>query len=295
MKLKSQPFTDKGVEAFSCRSDATGDDFAITIGLPHSYEDNPDKSYPALIVLDGATHFSCVNMLARYLVFEIDDVIVIGVDVPAVLDQLALSKRRVRHFTPAMDWPMTDPSGAALKSYLASDTDSSTEIDSFLGGADAFLAFLDEELLSDLRRRYRIDAEDIGIVGNSAGGFFASTLLFREQTPFRRFFISSPAMAYGDGEIFRREAAWADAHKDLRAEVVMGAGALEIDNRYYEGLGKIISGMTRFAGLLGMREYPSLRMTCDVMNDVGHIDSLFPTVARGMRRFYAREHPFTAI
>ena len=295
MKLEPQPFPHKGVEAFSCRSDATGDDFDIMIGLPHTYEDHPDKTYPTLLVLDGATHFSCINMLARYLVFEIEDVIVIGVDVPVGLDQLALSKRRVRHFTPHMHWPETDPSGAALKGYLASDSEGPTEIDAFLGGADAFLAFLVDELLADLKERYRINVDDLGILGNSAGGFFASTLLFREDTPFKRYFISSPAMAYGDGEIFRLEARWAETHDDLNASISMGAGALEIDNRYYEGLGKIVSGMTRFAGVLGMQNYPSLDMTCEVLHGVGHIDSLYPTVARGMRRFYAREHPFTAI
>lgn len=63
--------------------------------------------------------------------------------------------------------------------------------------------------------RYPIDTTQLGLFGISAGGFFASWTIFQANSPFRKYIISSPAMAYGDGEIFRQEARYAAGHKDL--------------------------------------------------------------------------------
>ena len=295
MPLTPRSYPAPHIDAFACASDATGETYDVIVGLPHTYAAQPDRTYPAVIVLDGTFHFACVNTLARYLVHEIEDVIVIGVDLPAEMDYFDREKRRVRQFTPKMDWPMTDPFGEGLKGYLTNDLGDPSRVGDFLGGADAFFSFLCEDLTPTLAERYRIDRADLGLAGNSAAGFFTSTVLFRDDAPFRRYFLSSPAMAYGDGEIFRREGAWVETHNDLDASIVMAAGELEIDNIYYEGRGQIVSGMMRLAGLLTTRNYPNLDLSCHVLEGVGHIDSLYPTLARGMRRFYAREHPFTAI
>ena len=75
----------------------------------------------------------------------------------------------------------------------------------------------------------------------------------------------------------------------------MGAGSLELNSLYFEGRGRIVSGMSALAGALIRRDYPSLTLWSDVYENVDHVDSFFPAAARGMRRFYARTHPFTAI
>ncbi|WP_179957774.1 alpha/beta hydrolase [Exilibacterium tricleocarpae] len=159
----------------------------------------------------------------------------------------------------------------------------------FIGGAPRFLEFISTELLPTLCNRYAIATSDVTLAGNSAAGVFAAYTLFSPDKPFQKYMISSPAMAYGDGEIFRREAHWAKANQDLTAQVYMGAGSRELNNIFYESLGLIVSGMSKLNGVLLARNYASLELFSDVYNDTGHIDSLFSNVAEGLRRLHPKQ------
>lgn len=104
--------------------------------------------------------------------------------------------------------------------------------------------------------KYPIDTSQLGLFGISAGGFFASWVMFQPNSPFRKYLISSPSMAYGDGTVFREEERYAKEHKDLPVSVYLGAGVLEASDPELEGLSRIVSGMSHFAGVLTARRYP---------------------------------------
>lgn len=112
--------------------------------------------------------------------------------------------------------------------------------------------------------------------------------IVRREKPFKKYIISSPAMAYGHGEIFRREAAYAKTHKDLPVGIYFGAGVLEAADPLLEGMGEIVSGMSHLAGVLATRKYPGLKMTIEYHPWMGHTDVMGTSVIRGLRSLYAK-------
>jgi hypothetical protein len=95
-------------------------------------------------------------------------------------------------------------------------------------------------------------------------------------------------MAYGRGEIFRQEAAYAKTHKDLPVGIYFGAGVLEASDPLLEGAGEIVSGMSHLAGVLATRQYPGLKMTIEYHPGMGHTDVMGTSVVRGLRSLYAK-------
>jgi predicted alpha/beta superfamily hydrolase len=156
------------------------------------------------------------------------------------------------------------------------------------GGAGKFLAAIASEMIPRLAARFPIDTAQLGLFGLSAGGFFASWAIFQPNSPFEKYLISSPAMAYGRGEIFRQEAGYAEGHKDLPVEIYLGAGVHEAADPQLEGVGEIVSAMSRFAGLLATRKYPGLELTIEYHPGVGHTDVMGTSAVRGLRTLYGK-------
>lgn len=96
--------------------------------------------------------------------------------------------------------------------------------------------------------KFPIDTSQLGLFGMSAGGFFATWVMFQPDTPFNKYIISSPAMAYGNGEAFRLEADYAKTHKDLAVGLYMSAGGLEATDPLLEVLGEVVSGDVASSG-----------------------------------------------
>jgi predicted alpha/beta superfamily hydrolase len=227
--------------------------------------------------------------MARGLMSQstIEPLFIVSVGTPFELGDSAWVQRRVHEFSPP-DWPMTDPFGAVVFQGVCQRYQPPRPRESCTGGAPRFLEFITNELLPAIVRDHRIDRNRLGLFGVSAGGFFAAYTIFQDRTPFTRYIISSPAMAYGDGEIMRQEERFAAGHQDLSAEVYMASGDLEIDDPFIEGIGRIVSGQARLAAALRGRQYPSLKMYNEIHHGLGHSDSAVMTLARGLRLLYAR-------
>lgn len=288
LKMVTRSFPVRSIDSLSYKSVVMGADYDICVGLPLQYAEHPEKQYPMLVVLDGNDHFSTVNSLARGMLEDIGELIVVGVDIPVELDNGAYQKRRVHQFSPDNQWPMTDAFGAFLKTYIEEVLESSAPIKDCIGGAASFYDFLVSELIPDLYQAYRIDTTDLGLAGNSAAGFFTSYAMLKEESPFGKYIISSPAMAYGDGEIFRIEERWQRSHSDLQAKVYMGAGSRELNSERFSR-SQIVGGMTKLTGQFLLRNYPSLEIQADIYEGIGHVDSLAVTVARGLRYLFKKE------
>jgi predicted alpha/beta superfamily hydrolase len=279
------------VDNWSFRSASLERTYDVSVGLPLSYEAEPEKSWPAIIVLDGNRVFGMALDIARGLSQsgDVEDLFIISIGTPYEEGSEAWTRRRVHEFSPDNEWPLTDPFGKLLKQACEGLFKLST--DECLGGAPEFLSFISGELLPALNEKYRIDHDRLGLFGVSAGGFFASWTLLHEGSPFRYFIISSPAMAYGDGEIMRLEARWAEKHDDLVADVYMAGGMLETNSAFLEGSGKIISGMAELSGMLASRNYPSFSLVTEMHPDLGHSDAAAATLAIGLRRLYGKPPP----
>lgn len=283
MKLQPCTFSMKAVDAFTYDSDIMGLGYDISVALPRSYNASLPVTYPLLLVLDGSLTFAMTSAFVRSMEGELRDAIIVGIDISKEADEGEYLRRRVHQFSPDNNWPMNDGFGAYIQQLFKENFGQFDRQD--IGGAPKFYQFICDELLADLQTMYPIDQTDIGLAGVSAGGFFTCYALFQEVSPFTYFIASSPAMAYGDGEIFRMEQQWSERHNDLKAGLYMGAGSLEIQDGFLEAKGKIVSGMTQLAGALASRNYPHLTMKTDIYEGMGHIDSFYAAVTKGLRRF----------
>ena len=289
--LSAQEFTPRSfpirsVESWSYKSPGMGETYDISVGLPPGYKENPSKSWPLLVVTDGnqvfPIAFDAANSLATQ--GDIDGIIVLSVGVTLEDGDSAWTRRRIYEFSPP-NWDRKDPFGKGVTSYCAGFKSAP---DKCTGGAPKFLDMIVNEVIPRAKAKYRIDSNRLGLYGISAGGFFASWVMFQPNSPFTTYIISSPATAYGDGEALKLEAKYAETHKDLKASIYMASGELEMANPYLEGIGQIVSGMTRLGAMLKSRNYPGLKLVMEIHPGLGHSDSNGATLNRGMRVVYAK-------
>ncbi|MBC7895724.1 MAG: hypothetical protein H7066_09930, partial [Cytophagaceae bacterium] len=194
------------------------------------------------------------------------------------------TRRRVYEFSPP-NWDMKDPFGQAVTGLCKELKFAEGKC---TGGATRFLNAIISELIPMIAAKYPIDRENLGLFGISAGGFFATWAMFQPNVPFKKYLISSPAMAYGDGEAFRLEEKFAKEHKDFPVSIYFGAGVLEVADGQFEGIGRIVSGMSHITGKLASRNYPGLKVLTEYHPGMGHVDVLGTTVARGLRTLYGK-------
>ncbi|MFH5925580.1 alpha/beta hydrolase [Roseomonas xinghualingensis] len=67
------------------------------------------------------------------------------------------------------------------------------------GGADAFLDFIEAELLPELERRFPVDRARLALFGHSFGGLLALHALFTRPGLFRRLVAASPSLWWAGG------------------------------------------------------------------------------------------------
>ena len=279
-------FPIRSVESWSYPSPSMGETYDINVGLPPGYAANPNKSWPLLVVTDGNQVFPVAFDAASNLASQgdIDGVIVLSVGVRLEDGDSVWTRRRVYEFSPP-DWPRQDKFGQLVSGLCAAYK---TPADKCSGGAPKFLDMIVKEVIPRAKAKYRIDMNRLGLYGISAGGFFASWVIFQPNSPFTTYIISSPATAYGDDEALRLEGKYAETHKDLKANIYMASGELEMDHPMFEATGHIVSGMIRLGGMLRSRNYPGLKLVMEVHPGLGHSDAGPSTLNRGMRVVYAK-------
>ena len=283
-QLESRPVPLGQVEAFTFLSPSMGVRFSVSVGLPPGYQAGNGKKYQALISTDGDWAFASVNTAARSLAGVIESPFVISIGTGADEGEALWTQRRIYEFSPP-DWDMKDPFGQLVSKLCA---EMKTEPAKCAGGAPRFLNVIVSELIPLVTAKYPIDPNQLGLFGVSAGGFFASWAIFQPSSPFKKYVISSPAMAYGDGDTFRQEARYAKDHKDLPVGIYLSAGVLEVGDADLEGIGKIVSGTAHLAGVLAGRKYPGLKLVTEFHPGLGHVDVVGTAVVRGLRTLYGK-------
>jgi enterochelin esterase-like enzyme len=156
-----QPTSLLNTEQFSVTSKG-GLEYRLDVSLPPKYSTTTAVRYPALYLLDGNLEFAIAAETQRLVNMEGGpELIIVGIgyqeDDPAVYTE-KYAANRTRDYTPTV--LAEDPQG---------------------GQAQAFLAFLRDELIPMIDRRYRTDPADRGLGGHSLGGLFTTTPLQHES------------------------------------------------------------------------------------------------------------------
>jgi predicted alpha/beta superfamily hydrolase len=158
-------FAQKTTQSFD--SSKLGESREITIGLPASYEKNPTKKYPILILLDGDYLFDPFSGALNYGAYwdDLPEVIIVGI---------SQNKNDER----------TDDSNYDLSNGLP--TEKGAQFFEFIGG----------ELLPYLEKKYRTAPFRI-IAGHNTTAGYLNFFLYKEVPLFNAYISLSPELAPG--------------------------------------------------------------------------------------------------
>ena len=274
--LSVQPWTARGAEAFDLRS-AAGLSYRISVGLPFSYQSG-HRAYPVIYALDADFLFGTMLEMTRMrgMMGEISEVIVVGIGYPLDQDLMTAGARRTFDGSITADWDLELPAAQEAAAVFAA---MGTPLQ--LGGAPQFLDFIVDEVQTLVADRYRVQADDYALFGDSTNGNFATYALFTRPEAFGKYIIGSPGYCYNDFEALRLEERYASTHSDLSATVHLGVGAAETMQFATSGL---VSGTVRMAEALAQRRYPNLQLTCDILEGETHVPALVRVMNRGLDR-----------
>ena len=146
------------------------------INLPESYNNDGGsyKRYPILIVLDGNAHFKSISGMLNYMSSGYNG----NTKVPEMIVVAIQNVNRRRDYTP---------------DKIVTVRENNT------GGGDAFLSFLEDELIPELDKKYRTEPYRI-LFGHSLGGLLATHAYLKEETLFNAFIAVDPSFGAWDEE-----------------------------------------------------------------------------------------------
>ena len=147
------------------------------ISLPSSYsvKQLDYKKYPLLVLLDGHIHFHAVSGMINFRSSGNSD----KREIPEMIVVAIMNVNRERDFTP---------------DKIITKRQNQT------GGGDAFLDFLENELIPKIESTYRTLPYRI-LVGHSLGGLITTYAYLKEKTSFNSFISIDPSFGTWDDQI----------------------------------------------------------------------------------------------
>lgn len=253
------PATLFGTHTHKLTSSVVGQDYAIPVLLPPDYDDTPDKAYPVVYILDADFGFGIVAQATYFLMLggDIPPAIIVGIGWSIrSLDDWNL--QRNRDFIPR------------VVDFLPGSVD---------GGADAFLSFIETELIPFISANYRADTADQTICGHSSSGLFGLYTLLQRPGLFRGIVASSPSVWIIPDVMAQLETSHYESGKSLSAAVYMSFGSLEGDWGVQPG--------EAFYHLLADRHYEGLTIKYEKLDGESHGSALSPGLLRGIRAVFS--------
>ncbi len=249
------PYEVSDTQVWDVADPVSGRDYQVFVALPPSYGDQPQRRYPVLYVTDADYAFPLIKQIGRRLNVErptVEEFILVGLSY-AKGEGGAQSRRR--DYTPTAKGPSTAPA------------------DAIHGRSAAYATYLRDQVLPFVAGRYRTDERRRFFLGHSYGALLGTEILFREPRLFDGYILGSPSYWYDSHHMVGQEKAYAAKHDDLPARIYMYIGEYEEmrpgDPRYAKDVNMVTD--TRNMGVaLRSRNYPSLRLEMEVLNDEDH-------------------------
>jgi len=166
---------------FAIESRAVGESRTINVYTPPTYETSTGAAYPVLYMPDGGLEEDF-----PHIVNTLDSLIALGVIRPVIVVGIENTQRRR---------DLTGPTTVGADSAIAQR----------VGGSEPFRQFIRDELIPEVRRRYRC-TEETSIVGESLAGLFVVETFLLEPGLFRRYIALSPSVWWNDGALVRSAA-----------------------------------------------------------------------------------------
>ncbi len=156
---------------FALDSAETGSRYHIFVRLPEGYADNPEANWPTVYLLDGDSTFPMLAPQHLFLHYDesLSEALIVGI----AYGGFGEVNRRGFDFRPVLE------NGEA-------------------GGASAFLAMLERELIPTIERKFRSDETRRILVGQSRGGSFALYAAVERPSLFYGYVASNPGRDHPD-------------------------------------------------------------------------------------------------
>lgn len=284
-----------GTECMEVCSSVSGREYRIMLATPQSPP--PAAGYPVIYLLDAEMCFGTAVEAVRWQTKPpkgYDPAVVVGIGYPSRLDRVR--ERFLDYTTPA------DLGNLPVRG--------NGEPWPPLGGADAFLDFIEQELMPAVEARFPVDRRRQAFIGHSMGGFLVLHALFTGKPVFRTYVAGSPSIWWNGHALLEEESAFRrrllertagqkTAEAVGRVESAESAENLEtvdperillIAAGGHEGGGD--SGMLENAIEMGERlsalEHPSLTVVVKELEGEGHISVVPALLAKGIRLSLAK-------
>ncbi len=284
-----------GTECIEVCSSVSGREYRIMLATPPNPP--PAAGYPVIYLLDAEMCFGTAVEAVRWQTKPpkgYDPAVVVGIGYPSRLDRVR--ERFLDYTTPA------DPAQLPVRG--------NREPWPPLGGADAFLDFIEQELMPAVEARYPVDRSRQAFIGHSMGGFLVLHALFTRAPVFRTYVAGSPSIWWNGHTLLEEERAFrrrlmerADGQKAAesvgrvespeRAETLSSADPerlLLIAAGGHEGGGdsRMLENAMELGARLSALHHPLLTVVVKEFEGEGHISVVPALLAKGIRLSLAK-------
>jgi uncharacterized protein len=214
--IAQEPITIPNSDIYDFKSKVNGSEYKLFIILPKSYYTSTAKHYPVFYLLDGNDTATIAWLTRSRQHSDASELILVGIGYPEPLAgppvplpgkfAVPAAQRSADYAT----WNTTEPWSPPKDK-----------------GAEVFLRFIQQEIITYIDEHYRTDPSDRGLGGHSLGGLFTTYAVFHASETFNRFWIGSPSLRWDHSVLFKDEADFALMHHDLNARVFADVGGQE--------------------------------------------------------------------
>ena len=185
-------------QSFTLESTALKETRRINVYLPPGYDAAKSTRYPVLYMPDGG-----IKEDFPHIATTVDTAIRAGELRPLIVVGIENTERRR---------DMTGPTGIAEDRKIAPR----------VGGSAAFRSFIRDELMPQVRNRYRV-ADETAIIGESLAGLFIVETFFLQPKLFDTYIALDPSLWWNREELVRKARGRLEAQPGLRNTLYLSA------------------------------------------------------------------------
>jgi predicted alpha/beta superfamily hydrolase len=259
MKMGDQEAVIEGSNTHFIRSELIGTDYLVSVGLPYDYDEEPEKKWPIVYLLDSNIFFGMTTEMVRIMALcgPTSDAVVVGIGYPLEIrieeDWNEYLDSRFLDFSPVRD----------EQTEKLEQKRTGREVKS--GGAGNFLEFLDSEVIRLVESNYRVDGNDRTLVGHSMGGLFTLYVVFHRPSLFNNYIAASPGMSSAKPILPELEESFAKDNNALPVRLILSMG--ELEKEYW---GDHFDSMLHLYDQLVTRGYDQLEVVMKIYPDEDH-------------------------